>query len=129
MAQVAFVTELRTALAQYIDPDGNTYSEEIAAYADHLLPALQAAGVDQVLFWDDQDGGDPTLDLEDWDRQDVIGLTWNSAGDSYYGLTGYVPKHMAQTPAPLVWHLWFGGSPLNSAPGFYVVSLNVNLRG
>jgi hypothetical protein len=127
MVQVVQTAELATALGQYIDPDKSYYEEEIAAYAERLAPVLAAAGVAMVVLWDDQDGGDPTLDLEDWDREDVIPLTYNSSGSSYYGLTSFRRKYMAQGDPALVWHLWFGGSPLNSAPGFYVVSCGVGL--
>jgi hypothetical protein len=128
MVQVVQTAELATALGQYIDPDQSYYGEEIAAYAERLAPVLAAAGVQQVLFWDDQDGGDPTLDMELWEQEEVIPLTYNSSGGSYYGLTSYKPKYMSNGPDPLVWHLWFGGSPLNSAPGFYVVAAGVSFH-
>ena len=120
--QIVKTSELTAALSQYIDPEGGTYAEESAAFAAQLLPVLAAAGVEQVLFWDDQDGGDPKLDMDDWNREDAIPLTYNSAGHSYYGLTHFVQKYTLNGES-LIWHLWFGGSPVNSAPGFYVIGV------
>jgi hypothetical protein len=126
--QLVNVSDLKSALQQYIDPDGTIYDEEIAVYTNLLLEELaKVPMVTQVLFWDDQEGGDPALglDLELYDRVEMLGTdesqgtVYNSSGSSYYGATRYQRKWYPV--GQWVISLWFGGSPLNSAPGFYVI--------
>lgn len=126
--QLVNVADLQSALQQYMDPDGgNDFAEEIAAYVRVLNDELaKVPQVTQVLFWDDQEGSDPTLDLDPtlYDKRQLFGdnehgLVYNSTGSSYYGATFYQRKWYPV--GQFVISLWFGGSPLNSAPGFYVI--------
>lgn len=127
--QLVDVSRLRDALRQYMDPDGGIFDEEIGVYHDLIMGELgkvipQPA---QVLFWDDQEGSDPPLDLSAdlYDRRELLGdaeggnLIWNKSGGSYYGAT--LLQRKWYPVGQFVISLWFGGSPLNSAPGFYVI--------
>jgi hypothetical protein len=121
-----------------MDPDfTGQFADEIAAYTRILGEELaKVPHVSQVLFWDDQEGGDPTLDLDasTYDKRELVatpapaegvyvgeqvaGAAWSREG-SYYGATLYQRKWYPV--GQWVISLWFGGSPVNSASGFYVI--------
>jgi hypothetical protein len=127
MPHVVAVANLREELQKYIDPDGGTYDEEINAYNSLLLDELaKTPDVTQVIFWDSDESGDPPLDLsqneylcEELVKSKDYGLVYSASG-SYYGATMRRRRWSSQ---PTLWamSLWFGGSPLNSAPGFHVI--------
>jgi hypothetical protein len=145
--QLVFVDDLPVALAQYMDPDAELgtdgkyqgrFGEEIEEYIRLLSEELaKVPQVTQVLFWDQEDGGDPRLDLStDWYvRRELVptpppaegvyiveqcpGARWNKARDSYYGASFYQRNWFPV--GQFVISLWFGGDPMASASGFYVI--------
>lgn len=127
MPQVIKVSNLHEDLQQYMDPDGGTYDEEVGAFTDVVQGLLDSISPrpQYLVLWDDQDGGDPELSLEGFDREQLLGaadshgMVWNKAGHSYYGATKYTRDWYPV--GRFVLSLWFGGSPLNSAPGFYLL--------
>ena len=146
--QLVYIDDLPVALAQYMDPDAElgtdgkyqgVFGEEIEVYIRLLTEELaKVPQVTQVLFWDDQEGGDPELNLypDLYEKRELVptpgrdkgvfmgtdqceGATFNAKGDSYYGATFYQRKW--HPVGQFVINLWFGGSPLNSAGGFSVI--------
>jgi hypothetical protein len=135
--QLVNVSDLPAALAQYMDPDGNTFGEEIAVYTELLQAELaKVPHVKQVVFWDSENGGDPELDLSlQYIKRELVptpppsegvyvgeqaqGARWAKSGGSYYGATYYQRDYCPV--GQFVISLWFGGSPLNSAGGFCIL--------
>lgn len=126
--QLVQVADLGKALSNTMDPDRTgEFNDEIAAFTKVVQDLLATVpNVSQVLFWDDQEGGDPTLDLDKsrYDQRDLLGtlesqgMVWGKSG-MYYGATYYQRKWYPV--GQFIMSLWYGGSPLNSAGGFYVI--------
>lgn len=128
--QIVNVADLESSLNSYIDPEQSVFPEECRVFAELLRQELDKITPQptQVMFWDDQELGDPQLDLnsEDYDHEDLLDLTYNESGSSYYGMSVYNRKWLMEGLP--IFSLWFGGSPLNSAPGFYVIPVPVPAR-
>ena len=126
--QLVNVMDLEFALRQYMDPDDSgVFAEEIGTYMRVLTEELaKVPHVTEVLFWDDQEGADPRLDLQlGYDKRELLGtpeshgMQYLEDGDSYYGATFY--QRQFYPVGQFVISLWFGGCSLQSAPGFYVI--------
>jgi hypothetical protein len=138
--QLIPVANLLAALQEYMDPDNSgILAEEIGVYYALLTQELaKVPNVNFVLFWDDDEGGDPELNLhsDQYVKRELVptpvrergvfigteqspGAVFNARGDSYYGATFYQRNWFPV--GQFVISLWFGGCPLASAGGFKVI--------
>lgn len=121
--QLVALTNLQADLAQYMDPDGATFGEEIAAFVALVQAEFaRCPHITHLLLWDSGEGSDPELNLplDLYDREVLIPeVTYNSTGDSYYGAARYTRN--TYPVGQFVLSLWYGGCPLQSAGGFHIL--------
>lgn len=123
MPQIIQVANLRQEIQQYMDPDGDQFNEEVEVFSNLIMTEISGIrpAPEHVVLWDDQEGGDPGLDLQYFNEEELLGapMVWRRDGGSYYCASKYVRDWYPV--GRFVLSLSYGGSPLNSAGGFYIL--------
>lgn len=118
---VRLFTESRSQAGPFMDPE-NEFREEMTAFAAAITADLPEE-VTHIVITDHENADDVEVSWPDYAQLEVnelIPMTYSKAGD-YYGVT---ERHKPgdYTIGRRIYNLYWGGSPINSAPGIVLTT-------